>query len=179
VTAGINRKLSLEQLAAIVASALQKAGISAVLSGGAVVSIYTNNAYQSVDLDFITAAGKRDLSKVMKTLGFAEDGSRHFRHPLSRFSVEFPAGPLMVGDEPVRDHAEKRSRFGVIRLLTPTDAVKDRLAAFFHWSDRQSLEQAVAIARDQPVKLAEIRRWSIAEGKPDGYAIFAARLKKR
>ena len=28
--------------------------------------------------------------------------------------------------------------------LTPTDAVKDRLAAFFHWSDRQSLEQALA-----------------------------------
>ena len=28
-------------------------------------------------------------------------------------------------------------------LLSPTDCVKDRLAAFYHWKDQQSLEPAI------------------------------------
>ncbi len=170
--------ITLEELAACVATALQAADIEAVLSGGAVVSIYTDNAFQSFDLDFITAAGRRDLIPVMTSLGFTSDGSRHFRHPDIEFVVEFPSGPLMVGNEPVRRYAKRRLQHGTLFLLTPTDSVKDRLAAFYHWSDRQALEQAVAIAKKQPIRLEAIRRWSIAEGKADGFEIFRLRLDK-
>jgi hypothetical protein len=174
---GIGPELTLEQLAAHVADALEAAGITAVLTGGAVVSIYTHNAFESFDLDFVTAAGRRELTNAMTALGFTRDVGRHFRHPRTRFTVEFPGGPLMVGNEPVRRHARRRLPEGTIRLLTPTDAVKDRLAAFYHWSDRQALAQAVAIARAQPVTLSEVRRWSIAEGRLDGFEIFRTRLK--
>ncbi len=50
----INKKTSLAALGAIVCEALQHAGIDAFLSGGAVVSIYTENRYESFDLDFVT-----------------------------------------------------------------------------------------------------------------------------
>jgi hypothetical protein len=52
----INRDSTLSDVAAIVSDALQEAGIAATLSGGAAVSIYSNNEYQSKDLDFVTAA---------------------------------------------------------------------------------------------------------------------------
>ena len=30
--------------------------------------------------------------------------------------------------------------------MTPTDSVKDRLAAYYHWNDQQALEQAIMVA---------------------------------
>jgi hypothetical protein len=54
----ITASTTLEELAAIVSTTLDAAGITAVLSGGAVVSIYTNNEYESSDLDFISARSK-------------------------------------------------------------------------------------------------------------------------
>jgi hypothetical protein len=46
-------RMSLAELAAYVCSHLRKHGIRVVLSGGACVSIYTQNRYQSYDLDFV------------------------------------------------------------------------------------------------------------------------------
>jgi hypothetical protein len=42
----ISEKTTLIELAAIVSDALENAGIIATLSGGAAVSIYTDNRYQ-------------------------------------------------------------------------------------------------------------------------------------
>jgi hypothetical protein len=38
------------------------------------------------------------------------------------------------------------------------------LAAYYHWGDRQSLEQAIMVVRDNAVDLNEVERWSEAEG---------------
>lgn len=51
--AEITEKTTLTELAAIVSDALQRTDIVATLSGGAAVSIYTENRYQSEDLDFV------------------------------------------------------------------------------------------------------------------------------
>jgi hypothetical protein len=40
------------------------------------------------------------LRRAMASLGFIEDG-RHFYHPENSHIIEFPAGPLSVGEEPV------------------------------------------------------------------------------
>ena len=48
---------SVNDLALIVGGALEEAGVIAILTGGAVVSIYTENQYQSFDLDFVLEAG--------------------------------------------------------------------------------------------------------------------------
>jgi hypothetical protein len=61
---------SLEELAAIISQALESAGILATLSGGAAVAIYTNNRYQSQDLDFVSSAAAGELSKAVEALGF-------------------------------------------------------------------------------------------------------------
>jgi hypothetical protein len=55
----IRPETSLQQLAVLISEALEQAGIVATLSGGGAVSIYTQNRYQSHDLDFVTSAAPR------------------------------------------------------------------------------------------------------------------------
>lgn len=68
--AEITFDISLEELAAIISQALESAGILATLSGGAAVAIYTNNRYQSQDLDFVSSAAPGKLVKAVEALGF-------------------------------------------------------------------------------------------------------------
>jgi hypothetical protein len=53
----------------------------------------------------------------------------------------------------------------------------DRLAAFYHWKDRQGLDQALMVARRQPVDLEDVERWSVAEGKVVEFAEFLRELE--
>jgi hypothetical protein len=83
--ATISKYLSLAEVAAIVSDALTSSGISATLSGGGAVSIYSDNEYQSHDLDFVTAAIIADLEPALIPLGFIRSGVprlAQFEHPL-------------------------------------------------------------------------------------------------
>ena len=60
----------------------------------------------------------------------------------------------------------------ILKLLSPTDCIKDRLAAYYHWNDIQSLDQAILVAKGNKIDLKEIERWSINEGMIDKFKIF-------
>ena len=160
------KSMSLGELAAFICTHLDSQGISCVMSGGACVSIYTYNRYLSYDLDFIerVSTSRKELRKAMAELGFYEE-HRYFRHHDTAFFVEFPAGPLSIGSEPVKDVKEMTFETGILYLLSPTDCVKDRLAAYYYWNDRQALDQAKLVSGNQYVDLDEIRRWSEIEGQ--------------
>lgn len=66
----IDELTSLEHIAALVSEALARAGINAVLSGGAVVSIYSENEFQSYDLDFITSHAMKEVVAPLAALGY-------------------------------------------------------------------------------------------------------------
>lgn len=178
MTRAIDESMSLEEVAALVCTTLDRHEISVVLSGGAVVSIYSDDEYVSYDLDFVQTGLARKVDGAMRSLGFAKDG-RHWRHPSSRFWVEFPAGPVTIGEEPIREFAERECATGMLRLLRPTECVMDRLAWYFHATDLQCLEQAVQVARRQPIDLRRIQRWAGKElpHGPDRFRAFAQRLR--
>jgi hypothetical protein len=169
-TTEIGEASSLAEVATIVCAALADAGISVVLSGGAAVSIYSDNEYESYDLDFIPIGLARRVDATMESLGFSRR-QRHWVHPHTSYWVEFPGGPVAIGEEVIHDFAEMTSRAGVLRLLHPTECVMDRLTWFIHNADRQCLDQAVAVARRHPVKLKRVERWAHAEG-PSGAKCF-------
>ena len=176
----LSSRSSLERVAACVSGALNRAGIRAVLCGGACASLYSRGSYQSSDLDFIlqTAVSPRKLDSIMRTIGFRRRGT-HYEHPETLFFVEFPAGPLGIGSDL---HIQPVAyRVGRVRVpaLSPTDSCRDRLAAFYHWKDRQSLAVAIAIARRRKIDLDAVRRWSKKEGALGAYAEFLALLKPR
>lgn len=163
---GIDEGSTLEEVATIVCTALGEDEISVVLSGGAAVSIYSENEYESYDLDFVPTGLARRVDRVMESLGFAKR-SRHWVHPRSAYWVEFPSGPVAIGDEVIHDFEELHSPVGLLRLLHPTECVMDRLSWFIHDADRQCLDQAVEVARRHPIKLKRIERWAAGEG-PNG-----------
>ena len=166
------------ELAAYVQDALQRTGISVILSGGSAVSFYSSNQYVSKDLDLINTnfARRRDIRSVMEQLGFQEKG-RYFTNPESAYFVEFPDGPLAVGEEPVKEISDFKLTTGTLRVISATDCVKDRLCAYYFWNDQQGLAQAVLVTKGQRVDLKEVKRWSIAEGKEQEFGVFQSKLK--
>jgi hypothetical protein len=165
------------ELAAYVHDHLRRHGIDVVLSGGSAVAYYSRNLYVSKDVDFINIAftSRTKLRRAMTSLGFIEDG-RHFYHPENAHIIEFPAGPLSVGEEPVKDVQEVKLETGTLRLISATDCVKDRLCAYYFWDDLQGLEQAILVFQQNNVPLAEIERWSRAEAKQAHFASFKERV---
>ncbi len=160
------------------AVALTSAGIRAVLTGGACASLYSRGKYKSADLDFIiqSTVSRAELDAAMAAIDFRRVGD-HYEHPVAAFFVEFPAGPLAIGEDLRVQPVEYQIRhFGVL-ALSATDSCRDRLAAFYHWSDRQALKAAVAIARVRPVRIESIRRWSAREGALDSFDEFLAALE--
>jgi hypothetical protein len=120
----------------------------------------------SYDLDLVNifAKSRKQIKAVMEGLGFIEVG-KYFTFPETQFFIEFPPGPLTVGMESVKEVSEVKMETGALQIISATDCVKDRLAAYFHWGDQPSLLQAKLICKSQKVDLEEVKRWSIKEGK--------------
>lgn len=173
------RQMNLGELAAHVCSHLESRGIRVVLSGGACVAIYASGRYVSMDLDFIDRlhTTRRQLKQALAEICFTEE-HRYFIHPDTEYFLEFPSGPLAVGNEPVATIAELRLETGTLRLLSPTDCVKDRLAAFYHWNDRQCLQQAVWVAQEREVDWNEVERWSRQEGEMEKFEVFRKKFEE-
>lgn len=169
----ITRETTLLELAGMISKALRESELEAVLSGGAAVSTYTDNEYESADLDFVCSARMSVLQQALEPLGFvrgAQGRARYFDHPRSHWFVEFPPGPVSFGSTypAAEEFGEIETPFGKLVIITPTQCVLDRLAAYHHWNDLQSLDQAVMVASHQSIDYDEVRRWASAEGMGAG-----------
>jgi hypothetical protein len=167
------------ELAAYIQTHLREKGIQLVLSGGAATVLYTSGAYVSMDLDLVNVymTKRREIVEAMEEIGFSQQG-RHFGHPESEYFVEFPPGPLAIGDSPIKGVSEIVLATGLLRVISPTECVKDRLVQYYHWADLQCLAQAEMVASQNSVDLAEIEAWSRSEGKSDAFQEFKAHLAK-
>jgi hypothetical protein len=171
---------SLTDVAFAVCSALDRAGVTAVLTGGSAATVYAPDAYQSRDLDFILqfgAAISPPSAKPLLDIGFVPLGrSAMFGHELLPYTLEFPAGPLAVGAEVLTAWHTLRDERGLLHILSPTDCVRDRLAGAIHFRDFSSIRQAVAVASRQRVDLEQIEQWCASEGGGRQYRAFADQL---
>lgn len=174
-----SRRSSLPVVAIGVGDALRRHGIHAVLTGGACASVHCGGRTQSVDVDFVLSGTvtQERLDAAMKTVGFRRHRDRYV-HAVVPFFVEFPAGPLAVGGDFRVRPIERRLGRARTLALSPTDSCRDRLAAFYHWRDRQSLRTAVAIAQRNRVSRALIRSWSMNEGHAEGFVEFVRELRR-
>lgn len=171
------KNMTMIELASYVCSELEKENIEVVLSGGSCVEIYSRGDYTSYDLDLINRYNDTffKIKKVMESLGFKEEG-KYFIHVDTKYFIEFPSGPLGVGDSDVKDIEKIVTKYGVLKLLTPTDCVKDRLAAYYHWNDNQSLTQAIWVANKNDVDMEDLKQWSIKEKSLDKFLEFIKKL---
>jgi hypothetical protein len=169
----IDAHSTLMDIAFEVCSELDREGITAVLVGGSAAQFYAPERYQSHDADFVITM-QRDGSagaSVMKRLGFeAED--LLYVHPRSVFTVEFPPGPLSVGGDTVRSWETVFRGGRLLHVVSRTDCVRDRLAAWYFWGDGGSLYVACDVAKSGQVDMAAIRAWSAREGEETKFEEF-------
>ena len=170
-TLKITKSTTMTELAGIVSGALEEAGIIATLSSGGAVSAYTENRYQSEDLDFVTTALLDELKHVLEPLGFIHTGGPRlsvFEHPSTRWYLEFPPAPLSFGGTYIdaSQAATLSTPAGDVHIITPTHSVMDRLIEAASWRDAPSLDQAVLVATHQSdnIDWDEIDSWVITEG---------------
>jgi len=148
------------------------------LVGGACVSIYTDQSYVSYDLDFVSHSSIKEIASILSGLGFQKESTRHFVRKDCPFFIEFVAPPVSVGREPVKKEGIIKTPLGSLKLLSPTDCIKDRLAAYYHWNDPQALEQAVMVAKAQKFNKSDIKKWSDREGHTEKFGVFLEKLKE-
>lgn len=174
-------KCSEEELWLYVAWHLEGEGIHSVLVGGAVVAIYSEGLYRSGDLDLIPDDfGRSRLVEALGKIGFSPTKSRYFKHPeCNHLFLEFPRGPVEIGDQFPVVPAEIEWNGRILRLLSATDSVKDRLAGYIHWKSRANFDQAVLICRRQcgSVDLESVRDWCLREGGLPAFEELIARLE--
>jgi len=167
-----------EQLWRHVASHLERRGNPVVLVGGAVVVVYWAGAYRSGDLDLVRQEifGSGDLDAVMSEIGFKRHG-RHYEHlECAHLYVDFVAGPLGVGGDSRIIPDETAGAGVMIKLLSPTDCVRARLATYIHsharTHARECLDRAVLVAGARTIDRDLVRRWCDGED-PRGPAAYA------
>jgi len=175
----LDRESSLADVAVVVGDALRRSGVHAVLTGGACADLYAGGASPSFDADFILsgAYAMRDLDRALASVGFKRRRD-HYVHPGLPYRVEFPPGPLGIGQDSRIRPVLHRRRGARTLALSATDACRDRLAAFYFWHDRQSLGAAVAIAVGHRVSWARIQSWSRSEGQSGSYQKFLREVRR-
>lgn len=99
-----------------------------VLVGGAAVEIYTGGAYSTGDLDFVGRVTP-EVQDRLREAGFQRRG-RHWVHEEGGIFIELPGSRLESGERVAQVKVEEWT----VRLVSPEDALVDRLAAWKHWS---------------------------------------------
>lgn len=177
----IRASSSLADVAFAVCTVLKENEITGVLTGGSAATFYAPNVYQSRDLDFVitiaTARGRKQAGAALIGLRYRLAGQTYI-HASNPFTVEFPPGPLAIGDDLVEKWNTVKRRTEILHVLTPTDCVRDRLLWFYlQPTDRSSLRAAVGVAQRKDIDLRGIAKWSRREGFEARFREFEAAMR--
>ena len=152
-----------------VAAHLASQGISTVLVGGAAAAVHSHGAYRSGDIDLLIDSfplpTDDQLKKTMERIGFVSKG-RHYRHPkCQHLFVEFVSGTLHIGKDYRIEPEDCNVGTVVVRRLSATDSVKDRLTSYVYFKARECLDQAVLIAKANKINWRSVQRWAAKENE--------------
>jgi len=158
---------ALEDTAAYICTRLKEKGIDVVLSGGSCMEIYTNSNFSSYDIDFIAnpAYTAKQIEKIMLNLGFEKTQSRYFKYENNPNYIEFPSGPVSLGNEFPKKFDELKTHVGTLTLLTATDCIKDRLCALVYHNGKECFNQAIAVAHLNEIDEENLVDWAKKEDK--------------
>ncbi len=151
---------TLEETWKIIPSHLQKNNIEAVLVGGGVATIYSQGKYMSGDIDFVMGWGNThsQIKTPLESIGFTREGTI-YRHPSTTFSLDFSNPPVDIGDNNDPEIVEQEFNGQSIKILSPSECIKDRLNKFTHWNDESAMQAAVAVAKSVPYSITKVEQF--------------------
>jgi hypothetical protein len=134
---------SIAEVAAEASRVLAEAGIPVAVVGGSAVTLYAPEVYTSKDIDFAALHGttRRTFAAALKPLGFTPSG-RDFAHPDTQYTLDLVADTPYIDQRPITAFATIKTRAGPVTVYRFEDALADRIAAFIHWGDQESLDVA-------------------------------------
>jgi len=153
---------SLEETAAYICTQLKEKRIDVVLSGGSCMEIYTKSNFSSLDIDFIPnpSVTSKEIEKTMLELGFEKVPPRYYKYSNNPNYIEFPTGPVSLGNDLTKDFSELKTHVGTLKLLTPTDCIKDRLCALVYHGGEECFNQAIAVAHLNSFDKDNLIKWA-------------------
>jgi hypothetical protein len=172
----ITASSSLTDVCFEVCTALDCAGITAVLTGGSAATLYAPESYQSRDADFIVTLRAEGGAKILADLGYSEHGGT-YEHRANPYTVEFPRGPLAVGNDLISTWETIRRKAQILHVLSRTDCVRDRLMWFYTDNDLSALRAAIGVVRSGVVDHEVIKEWSLREGFAREYHYFLSQMR--
>ncbi len=152
--------LTLSELAATVASHLKRHGIEVVVVGGSAITAHVPDVYTSMDIDFAVTTGldRRKIAKALRELSFHEQG-RVYASRATVYVLDFVADIPHIDQHAITDYVDMRTAAGAFRVYRLEDAIADRVAAFIHWSDSESLD----VAERTVAATSERTSWDLVE----------------
>lgn len=168
-----------EELWKYIALNLSKNDVDVILVGGAVVSIYSEGAYRSGDLDFVlNDFSRKKLEEVLFSLGFVKS-QRFYKHPdCKHLFLEFVGFPVSIGDDYQITPDEIDVEGTKIKIYSPTDCVRDRLSGYMYFKSRDNFDQAILVANKHPINFEKVKSWCESEKHPEVFEEFINGLKK-
>lgn len=174
------KNCTIEELWKFVASHLETEEIGITLVGGGVATIYSKGKYQSGDLDFVLDSMWTKHSQVeekLKKIGFIKKGVI-YRHPECKFTLEYKSPPIEIGDDD-RIEPEAIEHEGIaIKILTPTDCVKDRLNKYFLYKDKDAFDAAISVGKECEFVVAKVEKFCDENKFPEVFKKFMEELKR-
>lgn len=150
---------------------LKENNIDSVLVGGAVATVYTQGKYETKDLDLVIDGTHEEVRMIMTNNHFKKCNG-YYLHEDYAITIDFITGYLEIGYDcnltPVID-----SESG-LKILTPTDCIKDRLSSFLYQekgpeNERKGLNVARLIATKHTIDKNEVKNWCKGEGAEEVY----------
>ena len=113
-----------------VCTALDHRGVRAVLTCGSAATYWAPEVYQSRDADFVLnfGADKQSVVEIMQNLGYRSNGGT-WEHERSIFTVEFPAGPLAIGNDLVNRYETIDRKDSSVRIRSKASSPESARAA--------------------------------------------------
>ena len=142
------------------------------------MSPLTKTSTLAEDADFVISlsADPAGAEAALRGLGYQQLGGT-YRHDSNAFTVEFPPGPLGIGDDLDLSYDTVGRGDELLYIISRTDCVRDRLAAFYFFNDRSALKAAVGVAASGTIDLPKIERWSTAEDQASRFGEFRRSLE--
>lgn len=158
-----------------IATAFNREGIAALLTGPAASAIHTRDPRKCRRLHYALTppVSPSRLASALRHLGFDDSPSATSRaHADAGFSLELTDDPFALGTGAPVLGQTLQLKNGFVRVLSPTDCCREWL---LHWRTTRTehdMQQAVDVAARCPINMPLMRAWMRKEQLSAGWTGF-------
>ena len=150
----------------VIATALNKEGICAVLTGDAAAAMHLRNTNASPRLNYslTSPATASRLASAIRHLGFEPADDGQYRHADAGVALELTQKPLAIGRDSKVVAQTLQLRHGFVRILSATDCCREQLLRSHADGAADGMNKAVELAKRCDVNMPDMRTWMRQQG---------------